>query len=358
MVHLVLAAAVLIALIGRGKSKYIFAVACLVLFLFAGLRYMYGSDYPNYYGHYLNIRAGGESHFDEWLFTLLNQISPSFQFLIALTSAVFVYGAYRLIVSDLDTDYAWIGLLIFVVNPSLFLMNLSALRQCMALVAFIGAVHFGIRRKLLPYLLLIGVACLLHKSALILLPMWFLCGQKRVRWPLVCAVVLVFFLLMFVVDLNAIILLLLGIFDDAGYLHHATNGLQNSLRATMLTAISFVYVLGNLPRLEGKALVYGKLYLVSLMLGVLAYHMSMLTRVQMYFDIFSVAAIPAILRADQKRGPVRVRQENIPGTIWDILNRFALPALVFLVYGLRYYSFFTNESWSAFFVYRTIFSAK
>lgn len=356
MVHLVLLAAVLIALLGRGKSKLIFALACLVLFVFAALRYMYGNDYANYFAHYLNIRAGGESPYDEFLFTLLNRLSPSFPFLIALTSALFLGGVYLFITGTLSTDYAWIGLLIFVINPYLLLMNLSALRQCIAMMLFVGAVHFGIRRKLPGYLLLIVLACCFHKSAVILLPAWFLCGTRPVRKGLVCLILLVMFCLMFLVDLNGVVVAMVRLFEDANYLHYAKSGLGNSLRATLLTGISFVYVLGNLTRLEGKALVYSKLYLVSLILGVLAYHMSMLTRVQMYFDIFSVVAIPAILRADQQRGPVRVRQENIPATLWDIVNRFALPALVFLVYGLRYYSFFTNPSWSAFFTYRTIFS--
>ena len=61
MVHLILAVAVLIALIGQRKNKIFFALACTVLFVFAALRYMYGNDYAGYYGHYLNIQAGGKS---------------------------------------------------------------------------------------------------------------------------------------------------------------------------------------------------------------------------------------------------------------------------------------------------------
>ena len=77
----------------------------------------------------------------------------------------------------------------------------------------------------------------------------------------------------------------------------------------------------------------------------------------MYFDIFSVAAIPAILRTDLTRGVIRVDRANVAATLWNILNRFALPTLVFTVYVLRYYSFFTNPSWSAFFEYQSVFSA-
>lgn len=357
MVHLILASSVLIALMGRGKSKYFFTAACGLLFLFAALRYMYGNDYPSYYAHYFQIQSGDLSIYDEYLFTVLNRVSPSFYTLIALTSGIFVYGVYRLIIGTLSTRDAWLGLTIFVISPYLFLMNLSAIRQSMAMIAFVGAVAFAMRRNLPGYLLLIAVACGFHKSALILLPAWFLCGNWRVSGRMVCAVMLALFLALFVVDLDALVLLALGIFNDANYLHYATSGMENSLRATLLTGISFVYVLSNLPRLEGKALVYGKLYLVGLACGVLAYHMSMLTRVQMYFDIFAVVTIPAIIRADMNRGPVRVVPGNLPITLWNLVNKYALPALVFLVYVLRYYSFFTNPSWESFFEYRTIFSA-
>ena len=136
MVHLILAAALLIALLGWRRNKTFFVAACMVLFLFAALRYMYGSDYSSYYGHYLNIQAGGASPYDEWGFTMLNQLAPSFEFIIALTSAVFVWSSYKLVVGELSTEYAWLGLLIFIINPYLFLMNLSAIRQCMAMVAF------------------------------------------------------------------------------------------------------------------------------------------------------------------------------------------------------------------------------
>lgn len=356
MVHLVFAVAVLIALAGRRKSKYVFAAACFVLFLFAALRYMYGNDYLSYYIHYLNIQGGGESVYDEWLFTILNRVSPSFYFMIAVTSAVFIYSIYRLITGTLSTEYIWMGLLIFVINPYLFLMNLSAIRQCMAMVFFIAAVHFAVERKLWSYILMIVVGVLFHKSALLLMPVWFIARTKRVPKRLVCSVVLLLFMLMFVVNIKGMVLTVAELFDDSNYIYYISKGNGNSLRATLLTAISFVYVLGNLPWLEGKTLVCSKLYLIGQIFGILAYHVSMLTRYQMYFDIFSIVAIPAIIQNTQSRGAIMVNTNNVLETLWDILNKFVLPVLVFLVYVLRYYAFFNNPSWTAFFTYQSILS--
>lgn len=357
MVHLCLFVSVLIALMGRGKSKYFFAAACWVLFLFAALRYMYGSDYPAYYANYMEIQAGNLKVYEDWLFVVLNRLCPSFYVLIALTSGIYVYGIYRLIIDNLSSKDAWLGLLIFVISPYLFLMNLSAIRQCMAMMLFMAAIPFASQRKPIHYSILILLATMMHKSAIVLLPIYFVTSPISFRRRHVCAVLMALGILLTMVDLTAIVLWFSELVNDNSYFYYVKGGVTNSLRATLLTGISFVYVLGNLPRLKDRELVYGKLYLISTALGVLAFRMSMLTRIQMYFDIFAVVAIPAIIRADLERGVIRVDRDNLPETLWNVVNRFVLPTLVFLVYGLRYYSFFTNPSWSAFFSYHTIFSA-
>lgn len=355
MVHLVLAGSVLIALLGRKRSKYFIAAAFVVLFLFAALRYMYGNDYYNYYRSYMVSRTG-ISVFDEYLYELLCKLVPSFYLLIALTSAVFVYCVYRLIVGTLESDNSWLGLMIFVISPYLFLMNLSAIRQCMAMVCFIVAVYFAIERKLLLYVAFVVIGALFHKSAILLLPVYLVLNKKQMSSWIVCGIIGALFGMMFLVDVDSIVLSVVSQFGDANYVHYASGGQGNSLRATLLTSITFFYVLGNLPRLQGRLQVYGKLYLIGLIFGILAYKMSMLTRIQMYFDIFAVVTLPAIYKMNAESGPIIVRPNNVRGTLWDIANKYALPLLIFIVYVLRYYSFFTNPMWQSFYKYHSVLS--
>ncbi len=354
MVHFILAAAVLIAFIGRNWGKTFLGIAFFVLFAFAALRYMYGNDYASYLYHYNSIQSGWESPFDgEPLYTLLNQSFPSFYWIIAATSLAFVMAVYLLVHRNLEQEYAWLGLLIFVISPYLFLMNLSAIRQCIAMVFFVVAVHFGIRRKPVFYIASVVLGALFHKSAYVLLPVYFLLDDRRFKKRHVVITVVALFLLLWVVDLSSVIIWAAQIFDDANYMAFANNGLTNSLRATLLTGISFVYVLGNLPKLQGKEVVIGKLYLLSLILGILAYRLAMLTRIQMYFDIFAVVALPTIFYRVQQ-SPVLVYRNKKMLTLWNIANKYVLPALILLVYILRYYSFFSNPMWSQFREYRTI----
>lgn len=356
MVHVWLALAVFFAILGA-KNKYIQRVAFVILFLFAALRFMYGNDYYNYYRWFNHIHAGGPSGFKtEILYNLLNQWLPSFPVLVALSSAFLMLVVYRLITKNLPTGYAWMGICIFVISPALFLMNLSALRQSIATCCFVIAVNFACKKKYFWYLVMVIVAALFHKSAILLLPFCLIANPKPVKhW--FCWLVLLgtLSLLMFSDILLNLVVWVAEQFGDKNYIYMAEQDMQNSIRATLLTSVFFFYALLNLPKLKGKALIYAKIYMISPLLGVLAREISMLTRLQMYFDIFAIVALPSIFMEIRSRGPVIVNRRNVLITFWDCINKYAMPMLIVTIYLLRYYSFFTNPEWKAFFTYKTIF---
>lgn len=356
MVHVLLALAVFFAVIGY-KNKYIQRVAFVVLFLFAALRFMYGNDYYNYYLWFNYIHAGHDSPFKtELLYNLLNQWLPSFPVLVALSSAFLILVVYRLITKNLPTNYAWLGICIFVICPALFLMNLSALRQSIATCFFVIGVNFACKKKYLLYLAMVIVAALFHKSAILLLPFCLIVNTRPVK-PWACWLILLGILIL-LMSSNLLLNIVVWVatqFGDVNYIVMAEQDMQNSIRATLLTSVYFFYVLFNLPKLKGKHLIFGKLYLLSPILGILAREISMLTRLQMYFDIFAIVALPSIFMEIRSRGPIKVNRRNVLITFWDCVNKYAMPVLIVTIYLLRYYSFFTNDMWRAFFTYRTIF---
>ena len=303
------------------------------------------------------IHNGGVYNFSgEPLFNMLNHVVPSFFVLVAIISAVFVYIIYRLISGNLPSGYVWVGVFIFLFNPYLFLVNLSALRQCLAMCAFIIAVNAAYKKRFLLYVVLVAIGALCHKSAWVLLPVYFFINAKPVKKSHVAVIAAAILMLLFAVNIQAVVESVAVWFDSANYIYHATQGVTNTLRATLLTSIFLIYTLFNLPKLQGKALVYGKLCLVSCALGVLAFRLSMLTRIQMYFEMFSVVALPQIYIAVKNQGPVYADYRNAMGSLWHIINRYALPILIVVIYLLRYYSFFTNPMWESFVEYHTIFS--
>ncbi len=347
LVHIVLFAAVLVAF-SKYKEKSLFILTFLILGVFAALRYNYGNDYDSYMFCYEQIRAGINNPFkNEIGYTALNKIMPSFYVLVAVTAIFFILVIYKFIEKNLNGVYRGFAVLIFAINPYLFLMNLSSMRQCIALSIFIISLNCIQERKLIRYLLLIALATIFHTSAILLVPIYFIANNKKINIAqTVALIIVVAVVLLESAIVDSLVKVGLDFFDNANYWYHFTEGTTNSLRATFLTGLYFVYVVINLKNLEGHKLICGKLYLIGLVLGMLAVHYSMFTRIQMYFDVFSVVAVPAI---------IEYHVEN-SGNKWEkVINLWIFPIVLLLIYVLRYYSFFTNPMWERFGTYHTIF---
>lgn len=348
MVHITLFLSFILSGIKKNK-KILFLFSFVMLFIFAAFRFEYGNDYLSYYTYYLNVKHGFTASGFEALYVFLNKIIPNFQLLIALISFVYLLSVYHLINKHVDKKYVFLSVFIFLINPYLFLMSLSSIRQSVAISLFILATYFSFKRQFLKYVFIIVLATLFHKSALILFPLYFLANGNRIKnvhiavYSIALIVLLIFPRIFF-----ELVGAVLELFDSKKYLDYFENITTNSLRATILTLITLVYVVFNIKKLQGFQLMCAKLYLLGLACGVLAFNFSMLTRIQMYFDIFSIVALPAIIKINIEKPS----KDKAVATI----NNIIFPLLILAVYLLRYYSFFTNPLWEDFFVYKTIFN--
>lgn len=356
MVHVILFSIIGLGFLTRKSGKWGQALPFVALFIFSAIRYNFGNDYVSYYNKFNLIKIGGEV-FKDPLFEWLNRVSPSFQFMIFITSLAYIAVIYWLVKKEMPKEYICLSIFIFIISPYLFLMNLSSLRQCIAMLFFIVAVHFSNKKNYLLYFFFVLVAMQFHQSAVILFPFVFFANERKFDKKYVFAYLAVLAVLLTMDNFTSIIQNIASGFDDKNYLYYANNGIKNSLRATLLSGISALYVVLSLPELKGKTLMYSKLYLFSPTLAVLAIRMSSITRIQMYFDIFAIIALPLIFKHNLEKGKVEIDRTQIGKTILEILKRYVLPALILIIYLLRYYSFFTNILWEEFFVYRTIFSA-
>lgn len=344
MIHLFFSLVILVSALSI-KHRAFFYLALLMLFLFAALRYGYGNDYFSYSRCFLEIHAMGSSPFPgEWLFTVLNRILPHYFWLIACTSLAFIYAIGRFLQKNVPDQYLWFSFFLLLINPYLFLMHLSAIRQCMALVCFLFAVSFAHKRRPLSYVLLCASACGFHNSAVVLFPIYFWANERQVSRRTILALAAGTAVLLCSGHwLEHLVSKSLTVLQLTRYQHVITTGTHNSLRATLLSAVPLIYLLWLLPRLQGRTLVYAKLWFAGCLLSVLAFRLSMLTRPEMYFDFFSIAAFPRLLK--ERHGDHALSQ---------FFLRWLFPAVILMILVLRYYSFFTNPMWKRFFAYRTI----
>lgn len=348
MIHLTLFLSALTAWINKYR-RFFLSLSFFLLFVFSSIRYNYGNDYDSYYTWYRWIHIGGASPYKSQVgFTWLNMIMPNFFVMVIVISFLFLWSVYLLIRDNVEEQCYGLAVMIFVINPYLFLINLSAMRQSIAIALFIVAVYFAGKRKIIPYVLIILLAGIFHTSALVLLPFYLIINDKKIN--VFFGVIVFVVLLVFFIDTNLFnnsISLILSAFDEKEYNNLYADSTGNSLRATILSLVSLLYVVINLHKLSRKNLMYSKLYLVSMILAVFEFRLSMLTRIQMYFDIFSVVALPAIFYTNLKTYYGK----------WDrIFNVYLFPAAILIIYLARYYSFFTNPLWKDFWQYNTLLS--
>lgn len=348
MVHLTLLFSSVVAAIQKNK-KFWLGLAFTVLIIFAALRYDFGNDYFSYYKRYSEIKVGNAEFVNEPMFSMLAKFCPNFFILIAITSIFTILPIYFLIKNYVVDNYKGLAVLIYCINPYLFLMSLSAIRQMLALSFFIIAIHFSKERKIIPYLIFIALATTCHISAIILLPFYLIANSRKVNKVQVIAVVITLLILLLSNNIfDELIQYALDSFDNLNYNYYATRG-GNTVRATLLSAVWFAYISMNISRLNGSTLMFAKLSTIGYIFSVLEYRISILSRITMYFEIFSIISIPMIIYKNN----TSLRND---GKLFYLANKYIFPMLIFTIYILRYYSFFTNPLWEPFWEYHTIIS--
>lgn len=355
MVHVLLLSSFLISLVkirnSRGKSIELF-LGFLVLFIFAALRYEYGNDFIPYQKIFIDSKNNINSANIEWLYFQINRLFPTFQLLIAFLSFFYLYVVYKLIIDNVERKYRWVSMFILIINPYLFLMSLSSLRQTLVLCIFILALKIDFKNKITSFILytsLIAVGYFIHQTAILLIPFFFICNMKK--RPKLDVIIFVLVPLVTILSHNILMYLiekvLLLFTNNLNYLEYINSNTPGSLRAMLLFLIFYVYVLINLHKLNGKEYVYTKLYLIGLMFALLSFRFGMFGRFQMYFDVFGVVALPIVFKNAKKSS-----KRSIDYTV----NAVVFPIVICAIFVLRYYSFFTTELWSYFFEYKTFLS--
>lgn len=337
MLHLTLFSTLIFSLPQLNKKYpfWIFSLFCL--FLFMSLRYNYGNDYMNYYNAHTLINEGswawGNNNI---LYRILNNTFSNFFVMVTVISIFYLVTIGSLIKFNLSSKYYWLALLILLINPYLFLVQLSSIRQTISICFFIISSFFIIKKQFIPYIICILLALGMHSSAIVLLPIYFIIGEKKITKKYVLYLLVILGILLFTPIFDLIVVNILKYLPEH-YLSYYKENLTNSISSAILSGIYLLFILFNLNKLEGKEMVYGKLSLIATILSLLAIKLSMITRIGMYFDIFLIITIPQILsKMDNK------------------LLKFLWVILLFSIYILRYYSFFNNPLWESFRHYQSL----
>lgn len=179
-------------------------VAFIIIFVFLALRYDFGNDYRNYIDGFEEIAGHTKIFLTEaqwepgWRF-LHVLFKPFGFFAMVATIALFnciVY--YRLIRRFVPPKYYWLAVFIYVLDPYLMLVHSSMMRQALAILFFLLSIDFLVRRRPIGYFICILLAMSVHKSGIVLLPLFAL-GFVNFRLnKMLAALIMVFYICMFV----------------------------------------------------------------------------------------------------------------------------------------------------------------
>lgn len=289
----------------------------IIVFLFMAIRYNYG-DGPAYRNMFFIFNSSAqelksiEYTYDdiEPLYRLFNRVMPSFQSVIILTSAFYVAAFCFLISKILTYGQRQLAILVWVLHPYILMVDMSAIRQEIAISIIMIGVYVANKRNSVWFLPFCLLATLFHKSAIVCVFICFL-FQKRpfgFKTKLLTFLTTVLFLLFSkkLLDLVQVFLSTLNL-NTANYLYYLNNGNKNGVLAVVVSLAIMVFFMFFGDSVDCKNAVYVKLSILAVTFEALQGAVQQFGRISMYFLPFFVISLPLILKG---KAPIEIRVLN------------------------------------------------
>ena len=300
--------------IGKGSHKILIQLAWFILVVVAGTRYETGADW-NAYALYLeqvppisaflaggNIGGKGFEFGYFLLCSLLKQFGMGFQwllFIIALSNVTIITKALKHY-----TPYVVWGL--FVYYALLYVtIEFSLLRQAIAAAICFYSFRYIEEKKLVKYVLLIVLAMSFHRSAIVMLPLYFL---LRIRFSNKVLVIIAgigcLIMLLQIPWIKSILTVVAGFLGEeyadkvTFYARNTTYGVNRWLSiGFFLNLVLLAMFLLNRKLIDGKK--YGNMFLNLFMVNLVVYYyayeiLELSIRFRLYF-MYSLAVLFPIL---------------------------------------------------------------
>lgn len=279
-------------------SKFVVILTSIILIVVSGLRWKVGTDYGNYIFSYSRRK-------EEWLFSLINFDEPGIGILAKIGS--FIYD-----------DYVSMFFLVAVMTIGLCIWTISKYSNnftfSILIYIFIGAWHNsfnGIRqyaaaaiifaghryiydRKFLRYLLVIVCAMLFHKTAIIMVPIYFV-ANKKINFKTILFLIIGVLVIRFSYDYLFSIMSFLKGTDQSEYVYMQSN--VNPLRIAVTFAPIFVALfIKTKLKMDKEIEFYLNLSLINAILMFATSGSAYLARVGIYTELFLTLLYPRLLK--------------------------------------------------------------
>lgn len=286
-----------------------FILIWVFLTLIAGLRYNVGTDYITYDAIFSDVLDVNVTDTYLWIepgylalinfVDIINGTNQLVLFIIASLSMYYYYNAFKYF--NNSKLYLILSLLFFIAILYFPIINIS--RQMLAVSIFFFAIKYIIQKQFIKYLLFILLAAMFHKTAIILIPMYWLLNIKYSKFGLI-----IFFIIsILILILNPIQLLINIIISNElpyyNYFEYKTI-VNNELLLNFLTMLKlsiFIPLLSLIDRNQPKYNLIFNGILFFIILKMLILNIEILNRLLFYFKpILIVFIIVSILNLSKK----------------------------------------------------------
>ena len=279
--------------------------------LISAVRVSYvGNDTRNYLSIFNEVNSGVDT--SGWYnrfeagFVLLNKVCAFFfdnSQCILIIAAIIIYMGFSLLVVKYSKDY-WLSAFLFI-TLGYFGSTMNAIRLCMAYSIIIIAYDRLVNNNIKAFILLILMAMLFHKTAIVFLICAIVPYLKKLRFSF--KIWLILTILAYVLT-PLIVKLMIKIFPIYEYYvdNYMTNGVSLGILLyifvwTMILCIG-LYIQKKCGKEIDKNIKYlNYLMMLTISILVLSMHFTLLDRVAQYFGLFSIIYVPNCINIVENR---------------------------------------------------------
>lgn len=160
-------------------EKFLLLLPVFILSIYSGTRVNVGGYDYHVYKYFYELPFFQNPYGYEIFFVLFRDLSKfiglNYNFFLLFLSFLFNFIIYKLFVYY--SNYPTFSFLIYLAT-FYYWHNFTIIRNFIAILIFWVSLKYIVERKVIPYILLITLACFFHKTAIILYPFYFLLNYR------------------------------------------------------------------------------------------------------------------------------------------------------------------------------------
>lgn len=330
------------------KYRHLLPIGFIVLTFVLGIRYGYGNDYFNYYNLFIesqtNIRANID--IDIGWYVLCKIFGPvGFVGFVFIITSLSQYLIYRYIRNNVNPQWYWLAVFIYLFQPNFMLLGCSMMRQFLVMAMLLNTLSLIAERKILKTVIIVLLAASVHKIAIVFVPFIFLSYWGHLfknKW----FYVVMLFVLIAVWKYSQTILVQLASFmiegktDFVSYLYSEDEG-RVGIREVFIIVCFVIFMVRNYNKLSVVNQFACILTLASAFMLPFVKILIMLRRVMYIFQLYQLGSFPAVVSNERSK-----------------IFKYIFICSVILFTVIDFVRFFYGATYGKFYIeFRTIFQA-